>query len=405
MSTATINLESIPRVNQSGERELAEPRRFTLDGSAVMEESMRNLCDRTLAGIRSLVPVRMLEGLLLGGGYGRGEGGVLRETSGDRAYNDLDFYVFVRGNDFLNARRFRDRLHALGQTLAPHPGLEIEFKVLSQAKLQKSPPSMFYYDLVSGHHHLWGGENLLDGCQHHRDPAKIPAAEASRLLMNRCAGLLLARERLDRDTVTDTDADFIHRNQAKAQLALGDAVLAFLGQYHWSCRERHRRLKLMADQPDLPGIDSLLHHHREGIAFKLHPRHFSRSLSDLRERQERITEYALEVWLWLESRRLGHPFASAMDYAASQRRKCPETPAWRNWLLTGLKCGPSRWCYPGSLRHPRERVLNWLALLLWEPEATRGAFLSEQGRRELGTDSKTPAGLVRSFTSLWARFS
>ena len=47
--------------------------RFTIDGSAALEEHLAATCDRVRAGVQSLVPAKKLEGILLGGGYGRGD--------------------------------------------------------------------------------------------------------------------------------------------------------------------------------------------------------------------------------------------------------------------------------------------------------------------------------------------
>src|SRR6266545_2727283 len=58
------------------------PERFTLDGGAELEEHLAHTCESVLAGVRGIIPARKLEALLLGGGYGRGEGGVLRTETG-----------------------------------------------------------------------------------------------------------------------------------------------------------------------------------------------------------------------------------------------------------------------------------------------------------------------------------
>ena len=126
------------------------PRRFTLDGSEALERHLALVCARVAGEVAQLIPAAQLEGLLLAGGYGRGEGGVLRDASGDRPYNDLEFYVFVRGNLLLAERRYRAGLHALGARLSPEAGLEVEFKLLTLDKLRRSAPAMFYYDLVLG---------------------------------------------------------------------------------------------------------------------------------------------------------------------------------------------------------------------------------------------------------------
>ena len=220
----------------------AAPRRFTVDGDAALEERLGRLCEQVGTEVRALIPAAELDGLILAGGYGRGEGGVLRAKDGDLPYNDLEFYVFARGNAILAERKFRTPLHALGVRLSPAAGLDVEFKVLTLAKLRAAGPSMFFYDLLAGHRWVMGHDALLAGCEHHLAAQNLPLHEATRLLMNRGSGLLFSAERLRRERFGPEEADFLGRNLAKLQLALGDVVLAARGQYHWSCRQRHQRL-------------------------------------------------------------------------------------------------------------------------------------------------------------------
>src|SRR5688572_22876775 len=156
--------------------------RFTLDGNDELEQHLDEACRMVLEGVRSIIPEWKLDALLLGGGYGRGQGGVLRTEAGDRPYNDLEFYVFLRGNTFLNEQRYRAALRDLAEELTPVSGVEVEFKIHSLAKLRRSPVTMFYYDLMLGHRRLWGGKQILAGCQGHREPKNIPLSEATRLL-------------------------------------------------------------------------------------------------------------------------------------------------------------------------------------------------------------------------------
>ena len=99
-------------------------------------------CARVASGIQGLISPRRLEAVLLGGGYGRGEGGVLRGPGGDRPYNDLEFYVAIRGNRHLNELRYRRRLEVLGEILTHLADVEVEFKVTSLAELARLPVSM-----------------------------------------------------------------------------------------------------------------------------------------------------------------------------------------------------------------------------------------------------------------------
>lgn len=384
--------------------------RFTLDGTAALESHLARTCEAVRAGVQALVPASALDGLALGGGYGRGEGGVWRTPEGDRPYNDLEFYVFVRGQALLAERKYRGPLHALGERLSPEAGLEVEFKVLTLAKLRRSPPSMFYYDLVLGHRWLVGDDALLGGCAQHREPGRIPLHEATRLLMNRCSGLLFALERLGRPSFGAEDADFVGRNLAKAQLAFGDAVLAAQGQYHWSCRERHERL-LRLEAPDGLPLDDLRRHHAAGVEFKLHPVRSVESRDTLRPRHAELGHLGRRLWLWLESRRLGSPFGSPRAYARAPADLCPETSAWRNRLVTLRAFGPAEALGPRGARYPRERLLRALCLLLWRDDADAaagGGRVAEdlaQVHRALCCRGSTLDLLVPAYARVWSRFN
>src|SRR5471032_2647908 len=140
---------------------LARPRRFTLDGDDALERHLERTCTRVLSGIRGLVPAEKLEAVLLGGGYGRGEGGVLRSLAADRPYNDLEFYVAIKGRRHVNEFRYHRRLEVLGEILTHLADAEIEFKITSLAELAAQPVSMFSYDLLARHRLLWRHPSTL----------------------------------------------------------------------------------------------------------------------------------------------------------------------------------------------------------------------------------------------------
>jgi hypothetical protein len=374
---------------------------YTLDGSERLEQHLERVVQQVLSEILRVVSAERLEGLVLGGGYGRGEGGVLRTGAGDQPYNDLEFYIFLRGNHWLNQRRYAHALHAVAERLSSSAGLEIEFKILPLAKLRRSPPSMFYYDLVMGHRQVWGAPDLLTGCEHHRDPTQIPLAEATRLLMNRCSGLLFASEKLAHPAFRPEDADFVGRNLAKPKLALGDALLTAHHQYHWSCLERNRRLQTL--RTDFPRIVEVQRHHAAGVDFKLHPFRTSDSPAALLQAHQEIRTLALDVWLWLESRRLGLRFPDIRAYALSPINKCPETRAWRNCLVNLQSFGLAGLLCAAPHRHPRERLFGSLALLLWDTESCADQAIVCWLQKTLRTSAGTLPDLMQAYRSLWKR--
>jgi hypothetical protein len=370
--------------------------RFTVDGSEALEHRLEALVKKVHHGVLRITGDKALQGLLLGGGYGRGEGGVLRTAQDDLPYNDLEFYVFLRGPLLKNRRKYQHLLNELSEELSHEAGLEVELKVFSLQKLRTSSVSMFFYDLLMGHRWVHGNEELLAGCAHHGAGELIPLHEATRLLMNRCSGLLLSAEYLQRPQFAAPESDFVNRNLHKLRLALGDAVLTSHGQYHWTCQERHRRLHLL--NLDLSWYPAVLAEHARGVEFKLHPFQSTASRTELEGDHKVLSDLAQQVWLWLEGKRLVRNFGTPAEYITCKQNKCPETSAFRNLLLNVVYLRRNALAAPW--RHPRQRVLNALTILLWLPlDATSIPSL----QRLLATKSADFPSLIAAYRALWSR--
>jgi len=411
-----------------------------MDGSDALELHLCRICGLVLEEVRSLIGGHALEALVLGGGYGRGQGGVLKTDGGDQPYNDLEFYVFVRGNRLWNEQKYRAGLAACAQKLSLAAGLHVEFKVDSITRLERTPVSMFSYDLVARHRVIHGSEIIFGDCEHHLVPENIPLSEATRLLFNRCTGLLLTKELLQKDKfsgvrassgtatsetgvglqrlrptelqritapedrrspLTPEEADFIGRNFAKAQLAFGDAVLAACGQYHWNCLERHSRIERLSI-PEAPRWFSQCRNlHRQAVEFKLRPRRICHSPEEFRTELGELAELARQVWLWLEARRLHCPFASAREYAFHRAKKWPGTALWKNLLLNAKAFGPRAVLDTYASRYPRERLFNALCLLLWDNEPKTDCRETQHLQKQLRTTAHDWAGLVTVYKQIW----
>src|SRR5215831_17220943 len=117
--------------------------RFTIDGSESLEQGLEELCQKVSEEIRRAVPPRKLQAVVLGGGYGRGEGGVLRTESGDQPYNDIEFYVFIRGNRHWSCRQYGESLLKVAEDLSRRSNLHVEFKIDSLERLRAARITMF----------------------------------------------------------------------------------------------------------------------------------------------------------------------------------------------------------------------------------------------------------------------
>ncbi|MBS1370165.1 MAG: hypothetical protein HPZ91_09450 [Lentisphaeria bacterium] len=201
-----------------------------------------------LAAEAETLGFRELAGICLGGGYGRGEGGVHTGPDGcGRLYNDLDFFVFTDGAS-------RKRRAALDAALAPlarrwsgRLGIDVDFCPAKNRDL--SGPvvrTLMLQELKHGHVQICGEGDVL-GAIPALEAGELSPFEGVRLLMNRGMGLLLAAEKL-RSCAGKADVDFILRNLNKAVLGGGDALLLGSGRYRWKAADRLEAFGALAQE-------------------------------------------------------------------------------------------------------------------------------------------------------------
>ena len=242
--------------------------------------------------------VPKLQGVVLGGGYGRGEGGVkslelgvksselrvsssgLGGESGEALSNDLDFFAVTEEG------ASHAEIAAIGTALAPvarrwteRLGVDVDFTVRTPWRLRHDQTRVMIQELIHGYFDVTGkkGTEMFRGIEI-RPPSVFPWSEAVRLLVNRGVGLLLAYERMQSsirlrqgyggqalnsqsafakastfaEATADKSADkpstlnpqpstlnpFILRNINKCVLGAGDARLIARGDYRWRAEDR-----------------------------------------------------------------------------------------------------------------------------------------------------------------------
>jgi hypothetical protein len=175
-----------------------------------------------------------LRALVLSGGFARGEGGVLR----GQPQNDYDL-VALRGL----APPPRGAYARVRAALEPRLGLHLDLQPVWEGRLPWVRPSVFWYETALRGRVLWGPGDLLARIPV-RDAAQLDPTEGLRLLVNRAAGLLLARPERD---------PHLHRIQAsKGFLAAMDAHLLARGLFAPSQRERWTAFAGLKGREGLP---------------------------------------------------------------------------------------------------------------------------------------------------------
>ena len=214
---------------------------------------LEKLVEEAIAGVGSEIAalsVPRLWGVVLGGGYARGEGGA-RECKVEsvkckvegmpvaecRLSNDLDFFAITKeGATDADAAAVAKALEPVSRRWTEKLGIDVDFTVKTPWRIRHDQERLMIQELVHGYCDVFGakGEEMFAGVVR-REPGELPWMEAARLLMNRGMGLLLAMER------NPADGDFVNRNINKCVLGAGDASMIARGEYAWKASERAER--------------------------------------------------------------------------------------------------------------------------------------------------------------------
>ncbi len=169
--------------------------------------------------------------VVLGGSYGRGDGGVRQDKENGILYNDLDFFVFAR-KKCDNAEIL---LKEIAEKYEKELKVDVDFSsIMTIGDIKNNAPRLMMQELKRGYH-LVAGEDLFEEYLPELPAEQLPFSEACRLLLNRGMGLLLAGNKIANKSA---ETDFILRNINKAILGACDAVLIADRQYKWTIKER-----------------------------------------------------------------------------------------------------------------------------------------------------------------------
>ncbi len=301
-----------------------------------------------------------LVALILGGGYGRGEGGIELIDEKECPYNDLDFTLVVK-----NAADVPDQaLLDLTAVYAKRLKIHVDFsRPLTIEAIQNWPAWLMWHDLLNGHIIMSGPQNILTANAPERVKQHPPPIESLRLHLNRGAGLLWAL-RVVRDAEPEPDRGFVTRNYYKTMLAIGDAVLLSRGRFATPYRGRDKLFDALAAEDSNVRKLNLQERYREALTFKFSPHEFNNTTIGEAELLEEAQIW-FAVLLDTESLRTGKTWANPQAYAADRMIREPEMNTLHETpknILRNLRCGTL------AIRHPREALYrNVTELLLNRP--------------------------------------
>ncbi len=216
--------------------------KLTIKGSTQFEAKLSQVLENIALDIELLINKNLYEAVILIGGYGRGEGGVVIVDGEELPHNNFDFVVISKDitqkdKDYLTfkcQRIFDEHTEKLG--------ILIEFTVISCFKLNNCDPLVITYDMKYGHKLICGNaislvENKNFELEH------IPSWDVRNLIVNRGTLLVINDLMLNKDNLDEKEKKIIIKHWVKAIIGYGDALLFYLGKYNYSYIEKQKRMK------------------------------------------------------------------------------------------------------------------------------------------------------------------
>ena len=197
--------------------------------------------------------------IILGGGFGRGEGSVLINRGRILAVNDYDIFIIISDGDQTDFR-------SIGKKIAGELDVRLlDLIPIKYSNLTSLPPTQFNYDLKYGGRHLWG-ECLLNLIPLFKE-GYVDAESGKTLLLNRLICAIEAYSENFESQGMTTDQNFFLVNQTgKVISACVEALLIKKGKYNHSYQKRRDIFR--AEFPEEEDLQKL---NERATEFKLRP--------------------------------------------------------------------------------------------------------------------------------------
>ena len=95
----------------------------------------------------SKIPKDAVDCLALGGGYGRGEGGVLHQGAAERPFNDYDLVLIHHYDEGI----VRALLEAVHREATARCGIHVDVTPIHINRVKKLPQALTWYEFGKGH--------------------------------------------------------------------------------------------------------------------------------------------------------------------------------------------------------------------------------------------------------------
>jgi len=268
--------------------------KLTIVGSSKLEASLSLVLDNIAKNIQQRIDENLYEAVILIGGYGRGEGGVVIIDNVEFPHNNFDFLVISKTISKDKEELLETQLSNIFNKHTKAINIEVEFSIMSSKKLKNMQPLVITYDMKYGHKLIVGDASVLVNNKNF-ELDTIPAWDIRNLMVNRGTLLIINDLMLEKGDLSNSEKKIIIKHFIKAIIGYGDALLFHLGSYHYSYVQKN---KLMEQQYGVEKKFKKLY--KEAMEFRFSPNYEIYLSYDLIDMQKEIKKMLQDIHMLCE---------------------------------------------------------------------------------------------------------
>lgn len=384
--------------------------RFTVYGPPEVENLIAEHMTHVARTVQETFAGQGLVTLVLLGGYGRGEGGIVERDGVLKPHNNFDFCLIFEQLPLSQRGAMEALAHELSRQLPEKLCVGCDFSLLDLDYLKHAPPLIIWFDMKNAHKVIWGPLDVLQ-IMPDRTASDIPLADAARLLLNRGTLFVINQAILQqrRDNLSRADKETMIKHIVKGIIGYGDSVLLARGAYHQSYVEKAQRFTNI-DLSGVPNHDQLRQLYALAAEFRFRPDYESFLKRDLGAWHDELVSQLEPIHLWFEQTRLGQTLTweNYLAHLADSREKTDVGGGLKQKLKATIKPfyfflkNTKQFGFsfsPWQFRHPKDRLLALFPAVIYPdlPEAYR-----KQAAALVGLSDTTR--LLQEFLRLWGQY-
>jgi len=174
--------------------------------------------------------------ILLCGGFGRGEGSIIKSNDKYKPFNDYDLFLITK------RRISADSLKKLGEKLAKKINIRfVDLGAIKKSRLKKMPHTIFTYDLKHSSQVIFGDNNILEKIPYFSNE-EIKREEGKKILFNRliCFLELTHNSFINKKNIPIEERDKMILQISKSIIAAAVAFLVLEKKYKSSYQKQLR---------------------------------------------------------------------------------------------------------------------------------------------------------------------